>query len=98
MIVIHAGQVLTPLKRISPGTILIEGEKILAVGYPTEVQIPPGTPVIDAAERIVVPGFIDTHIHGRDGSYFGEDPENSAELCRNIANTGVTSLSHPRHA
>jgi N-acetylglucosamine-6-phosphate deacetylase len=92
MIVIHAGQVLTPLKRISPGTILIEGEKILAVGYPTEVQIPPGTPVIDAAERIVVPGFIDTHIHGRDGSYFGEDPENSAELCRNIANTGVTSL------
>ena len=92
MIAIQAGQVLTPLECISPGTILIQDEKILAVGYPTEVQIPTDTTVIDAADKIVVPGFIDTHTHGRDGSYFGEDRETSAELCRTLVSTGVTSL------
>jgi N-acetylglucosamine-6-phosphate deacetylase len=40
----------------------------------------------------VVPGFVDTHTHGRDGCYFGEDKETTARLCRSIASTGVTSV------
>ena len=92
MIAIQAGRVLTPLKSIAPGTILIEDEKIVAVGRPTEVPIPAGATVIDATDKVVVPGFIDTHTHGRDGTYFGEDPATTAKLCRSIVSTGVTSL------
>jgi len=92
MLAIQAGQILTPLESLSPGTILMESGKILAVGAPAVVQIPTGTPVINVGENIVVPGFIDTHTHGRDGHYFGEDIETSAELCRNIVRTGVTGL------
>ena len=94
MIAIQAGRVLTPLKSIAPGTILIEDEKIVAVGRPAEVPIPipVGATVIDATDRVVVPGFIDTHTHGRDGTYFGEDAGTTAKLCRSIISTGVTSL------
>lgn len=92
MIAIQAGRVLTPLKNIAPGIILIEGEKIVAVGQPAEVPTPAGATVIETTDKVVVPGFIDTHTHGRDGAYFGEDAETTAELCRSIVSTGVTSL------
>lgn len=92
MIAIQAGRVLTPLESIAPGTILIEDEKIVSVGRSTEVFIPAGATVIGAADKTVVPGFIDTHTHGRDGTYFGEDLETTVELCESIVSTGVTSL------
>jgi N-acetylglucosamine-6-phosphate deacetylase len=47
---------------------------------------------MDVADHLVIPGFIDTHTHGRDGTYFGEDVPTTARLCRSIASTGVTSL------
>jgi N-acetylglucosamine-6-phosphate deacetylase len=92
MIAIQAGQIPTPLKSISPGVILIEGRRIVDVGHPGEVPLPAGTEIRDFQDKVVVPGFIDTHTHGRDGDYFGEDKEATGRLCRNITRTGVTSL------
>jgi imidazolonepropionase-like amidohydrolase len=42
-------------------TILIEGERIAAVGG--TVQIPAGATVIDLSRSTVLPGMIDTHVH-----------------------------------
>jgi N-acetylglucosamine-6-phosphate deacetylase len=92
MIAIRAGEVLTPLERVAPGIVLVEGEKIAAVGSPTEFPIPDNAVVIDAADKIVAPGFIDTHTHGGNGTCFGEDRDTTAGLCRNIAGTGVTGV------
>lgn len=92
MFAIRAARILTPLESFAPGTILIEGEKIAGVGPPTRVPIPAHARVIDAADKIVVPGFIDTHTHGRDGIYFGEDVEGTARLCRSVTCSGVTGL------
>lgn len=92
MIAIQARRILTPLESLAPGTILIENGTILAVGQPPEVPIPAGVTIIDASDKVVVPGFVDTHTHGRDGTYYGEDPETTANLCRNVVSTGVTSL------
>ncbi len=41
--------------------ILIEGETIQAIGL--GLDAPPGTEVIDAAGKLVFPGFIDPHVH-----------------------------------
>jgi len=89
---IRAGRVLTPLKEISPGTVLIEGEQIIAVGEPTGIPIPGEAEIIEAKDKIVVPGFIDTHTHGRDGEYFGEAVNTTKKLCLSIPSTGVTGL------
>jgi N-acetylglucosamine-6-phosphate deacetylase len=91
-VAIRAGCILTPLESIAPGTILIEDEKIAAVGPSAEIPIPDGATVIDAPDKLVVPGFVDTHVHGRDGHHFGEDVETTTQLCQSIASTGVTGL------
>lgn len=48
---------------IDNGVILIAGERILAVGRMGEVEVPAGTPVIDANGSTVMPGLIDMHVH-----------------------------------
>jgi imidazolonepropionase-like amidohydrolase len=47
-----------------PGTtVLIEGERITAVGPAGSVQIPAGARIIDATGRTVMPGMWDMHTH-----------------------------------
>jgi len=47
-----------------PGmSILVEGERIKAVGDAATLQPPPGAEVVDAAELYVLPGLINTHEH-----------------------------------
>ena len=41
--------------------VLVSGERIAAVG--TNLEVPAGTAVIDAAGGIVMPGMADTHRH-----------------------------------
>jgi imidazolonepropionase-like amidohydrolase len=48
-------------KVIENGTILIEAGKITAVG--TNLDIPAGAEIIDAAGKFVMPGIIDAHTH-----------------------------------
>jgi len=91
-IAVRAAKILTPLEIISPGIVLIKGKKIAAVGPSTQIHVPDEAKLIDVGEKMVVPGFIDTHVHGRDGHRFGEDLESTAQLCHSITSTGTTSL------
>jgi len=62
MIAFKGGKVITVTNGITEnGTVLIEGNKILAVGK--EVDIPAGSQVIDVSGKWVTPGFIDAHSH-----------------------------------
>jgi len=58
--------------------ILVDGEKISAVGPVDQVQIPPGAQVIDLSKATVLPGLIDGHTHvfgfGLDGIKPGGPP------------------------
>ncbi len=55
---------------IENGTVLIEGNKITAVGAAGSVSIPREAKIIDASGKTILPGFIDAHAHAghfRDG-------------------------------
>jgi imidazolonepropionase-like amidohydrolase len=62
-VAITNGTILTvgPQGTIEKGTVLIRGGRIAAVGR--DVPVPPGSTVIDATGRFVMPGIIDTHSH-----------------------------------
>ena len=48
----------------------VRGEEIAAVGTSDEIRaLAPGVTPIDAAGRLVVPGFIDTHVHFVDAGF-----------------------------
>ena len=49
--------------------IAVSGERIVAVGTTAEVQKLGSATTVDAAGRLVVPGFIDAHVHFLDGGF-----------------------------
>ncbi len=78
---------------IADGVVLVDGNRIVAVGRRGEVAIPPAAKTIDVAGKTLIPGLVDVHWHGS----FAADrwiPEqnwgNLASLCY-----GVTTLHDP---
>ena len=51
-------------ERVDAGqTVLVRGDRILAVGAAGELAVPRGAAVIDGAGRYLVPGLTDAHVH-----------------------------------
>jgi len=45
------------------GAVLVEGDRIVAVGRIADIGAPEGAQVIDAPDRTLIPGLIDSHVH-----------------------------------
>jgi imidazolonepropionase-like amidohydrolase len=78
---------------IANAVILIDGNRIAAIGPAGSVAVPAGTKTIDARGKTVVPGFIDAHWHGG----MGEDGLVPQQSWVNLASLafGVTTLHDP---
>lgn len=50
-------------KIIENGVVIIEENRIIAVGNANEITIPADAKVIDISGKTIMPGFIDTHAH-----------------------------------
>src|SRR5436190_16958653 len=48
---------------ISDAVVVIEGNKIKAVGPRARIKVPTGAEMIDAKGKYLIPGLIDTHTH-----------------------------------
>ena len=78
---------------VEGATVLIRDGRIVQVGPSASVDIPRGTPTIDAAGKTIVPGFVDAHAHGAyaDGELV---PQQNWSLIQNLA-LGTTTIHDP---
>lgn len=63
--IIEAGKTLVgrELRPVEDAVIVLEGSRISAIGRKDDVELPAGATRIDAGESLVLPGFIDAHVH-----------------------------------
>jgi dihydroorotase len=66
-ILIKGGHVIDPGRKNGPADVLLDHGRIEAVGQ--ELKAPAGATVIQAAGRLVVPGFVDLHVHFREPGF-----------------------------
>ncbi len=84
--------------------VLIEGDRIVAVGRAAEMEIPPDADVVDTRGRVMMPGMMDLHAHlavlghGEYGRWFswideeGVDIEDVMEIsAKQLLLAGVTT-------
>jgi len=78
---------------IDDGVILINGDRIAAVGKRGTVTIPAGAKTIDVTGKTIIPGLVDAHAHGPQG----DDelvPQQNWSAIANLA-FGTTTIHDP---
>ena len=78
---------------IENGVVVVEGNRIVAVGSADEVEIPGGAQTVDVTGRTIIPGLIDAHAHGPQGTD-GIIPEENWSTLAHLA-FGVTTIFDP---
>jgi imidazolonepropionase-like amidohydrolase/Tol biopolymer transport system component len=78
---------------IENGVVVIENNRITAVGTQNEIDIPDGAFELDVSGKTVLPGLIDAHAHGGTASYEMNPQQNWMQLS-NLA-FGVTTVHDP---
>ncbi len=90
--VVTASHLITPTERIESPVVVIEDQRIVAVGTRNVIEPPAGARSINLAGLILAPGFIDIHVHGGAGQDVMEaDAAALAPMERHMATHGVTS-------
>ena len=78
---------------IENGTIVVENNRITAVGPSSSVRVPSGAKRVDATGKTIIPGLIDAHAHVG-GESNGIIARQSWPLMANLA-FGVTTMHDP---
>lgn len=91
--VIRGGEVFSPAPRGKKDVLILSG-KIAALSEPEEIGIR-GFPVLEvnASNKIVIPGFVDTHVHILGGGGEGGPPTRAPEIkLEDIVSSAVTTV------
>lgn len=78
---------------IENGVVLIEGNRITAVGSTDDIEVPGDAFVVDATGKTVLPGLVDAHAHGSMGDNEITPQQNWAQLSN--LSFGVTTIHDP---
>ena len=82
----------SPCERLDNATVLVDGGRIIAVGYAAAVACPPGAQVLDADGLLLTPGFIDMQFNGGFGDDFTADPTTIWQVAAGLPRWGVTAF------
>ncbi len=89
MMLLKNGHVVDPAQNLNgKADILLEGDKIVAVGPELTAD---GAQIVDLTGRVVMPGFVDMHVHLREPGR--EDKETIATGCQAAIHGGFTSIA-----
>src|SRR6516225_6564199 len=90
--ILTAGELYTPLQRVERPLVFIDEGRIVEIASSTRREIPKGPRVLDFANCILAPGFVDMHIHGGAGHDVMEsDPSALPSVERLLYRHGVTT-------
>lgn len=78
---------------IEDGTVVVRGDRIVAVGPSATVAVPAGARRIDASGKTILPGYVDVHAHA---AHFGQGvvPQQNWAYYTNLA-FGITTMHDP---
>jgi N-acetylglucosamine-6-phosphate deacetylase len=88
VIEITGAAVVLPDRVLEPGRILIDGERIAEVTPDTRGS--PGT--LHLPQHVVVPGFVDVHVHGVEGADTLDGAGAVRQIARRLPRFGVTAF------
>ncbi len=84
MIVLSGADLLLPSGVLPAGTLVLEGDRIIDINSST----PPGS----LRGHVIVPGFIDVHVHGTEGIDTLDGGDAIAQIARRLPKYGVTAF------
>ena len=87
--ILSGGLVVLADRVLDPGTVVIEDGRIVEV---RAGDAPAGGQVRDVSGMLVVPGFIDVHVHGVEGQDTLTTANAAAEIARRLTRYGVTGF------
>ena len=89
---IKTTKLITPDQELENAVVLINGERIEAVGKQGEIELPPDCETRDVGQHIVGPGLVDIHNHGANGHFCREGEKALQEGADWLVKTGTTCL------
>jgi guanine deaminase len=109
---VHRGQLLsfvsdpgdsedsTSYRFFPDGVLLVEGGRIAALGPADSIlaTLPAGTPVIDHGRHLMLPGFIDTHIHYPQSDVIAAGGRQLLDWLENYTFVEERRFADPEHA
>ena len=91
MIVLSGADVILPDRMLSPGTVVVDRDRIVEVDRGTRPA--DGTaPHLDLSGHLIAPGFIDVHVHGVEGTDTLDSEDAVAIIARRMPRFGVTAF------
>jgi N-acetylglucosamine-6-phosphate deacetylase len=91
--IVFTGTLILPDRLLENGAVVCRGERITAVGPKSEVEMPRDAEIVDVADGLIGPGYVDIHVHGGDGAdYMDGTPEAVTTANRCHARHGTTSI------
>jgi N-acetylglucosamine-6-phosphate deacetylase len=91
MIVLSGADLVLPDRLLGPGSLVIDGDRIVEV-KPGTVAASPGDLHVDLHGHYVVPGFIDVHVHGVQGLDSLDGPHAVRSMASLLPRYGVTAF------
>ena len=91
MIVLSGAGVVLPDRVVSPGTIIIDKDRIVDISDGARPAVG-SDQHFDLHDHFVVPGFIDVHVHGVEGTDTLESETAVAEVAAKLPRFGVTAF------